>query len=86
MSAIISDIKKRMDGALNAFHNDLKGIRTGRANTALLDNVSVDAYGSKMPISQLATVSVPEARLLTVQVWDQTMTCLLYTSDAADES
>lgn len=70
--AIISDLSKRMDGAINAFHNDLKGLRTGRANSALLEHVKVDAYGSPMPLDQLATVSVPEARLLSVQVWDAT--------------
>jgi ribosome recycling factor len=70
MSVDINDLKKRMEGALNAFHNDFKGLRTGRANSALLENVTVDAYGSKMPLDQLATVSVPEARLLSVQVWD----------------
>ena len=68
----IDDLKKRMDGAINAFNNDLRGLRTGRANSALLEHVNVDAYGSKMPLDQLATVSVPEARLLSVQVWDET--------------
>ena len=66
----ISDLKKRMDGAVNALHSDLKGLRTGRASTALLEGVNVEAYGSKMAIDQLATVSAPEARLLSVQVWD----------------
>ncbi|MDA0781929.1 MAG: ribosome recycling factor [Rickettsiales bacterium] len=66
----INDLKKRMEGAIGSLHHDLKGLRTGRANAALLDHVSVEAYGSKMPLDQLATVSVPEARLLNVQVWD----------------
>lgn len=68
---LITDLKKRMEGAISSFHHDLKGLRTGRANSALLDHVKVDAYGSKMPIDQLATVSIPEARLINVQVWDQ---------------
>jgi ribosome recycling factor len=67
---LISDLKKRMDGAVHAFHNDLKGLRTGRASTSLLEGVIVEAYGTKMAIDQLATVSTPEARLLSVQVWD----------------
>lgn len=70
---VMKDIERRMGGALDALHHDLKGLRTGRANTALLDSVVVDAYGSKMPLNQLGTVSAPEARLLTVQVWDQSM-------------
>lgn len=70
-SNLIADLKKRMEGALGSFHHDLKGLRTGRANTALLDHVTVEVYGSKMPIDQVATVNAPEARLLTVQVWDK---------------
>lgn len=70
MSDIISDVKKRMEGAANSFDNDLKGVRTGRASASMLDNVVVDVYGSKMPINQVANVNVPEARLITVQVWD----------------
>ncbi len=69
--ALLKDLERRMEGAVAAFHNDLKGLRTGRANTALLDNIAVDVYGSKMPLNQVATVSVPEARMISVQVWDQ---------------
>ncbi len=68
---LIKDLKRRMEGAANAFESDLKGLRTGRASAGLLDSVVVEVYGSKMPLSQVATVSVPEARLLSVQVWDQ---------------
>lgn len=68
---VIRDLKRRMEGALSAFHHDLSGLRTGRASTALLDNISVEVYGSKMPINQIATVSVPESRMLSVQVWDK---------------
>lgn len=69
--AILQDIKKRMDGALNAFHNDLKSLRTGRASSAMLDSVTVEVYGSRMPISQVATINVPEPRTISVQVWDK---------------
>lgn len=65
------DLRKRMEASLASFHNDLKGLRTGRASTALLENVSVEVYGSKMPLNQVATISVPEPRLLSVQVWDK---------------
>ncbi|MCD6035408.1 MAG: ribosome recycling factor [Rickettsiales bacterium] len=70
-AATIADVKKRMDGALNAFRNDLKGLRTGRASAGLLDTVIVEAYGSPMPLNQTATVSVPESRMISVQVWDK---------------
>lgn len=68
---IIEDLKKRMEGAINAFHNELKGLRTGRASPALLEHVVVEAYGSRTPINQVATVNAPESRLLSVQVWDK---------------
>jgi ribosome recycling factor len=67
----ISDIKRRMDGAIEVLHTELGGLRTGRASAALLEPVTVDAYGSRMPINQVATVSVPDSRLITVQVWDR---------------
>ena len=70
---IIEDVNGRMDGAIQSLLNDYSGLRTGRASAGLLNSVRVDAYGSLMPLDQLATVSVPEARLLSVQVWDQTM-------------
>jgi ribosome recycling factor len=66
-----ADLQRRMDGALNAFRHDLGSLRTGRASASLLDAVSVNAYGSAMPINQVATVTVPEARMLMVQVWDR---------------
>lgn len=64
-------IKQRMDGSLEALHKEFAGLRTGRASTAMLDPVKVDAYGSMMPLNQVGTVSVPEPRMLTVQVWDK---------------
>ncbi|WP_106639335.1 ribosome recycling factor [Allosphingosinicella vermicomposti] len=66
-----SDIQRRMTGAVEALKHDLGGLRTGRASTTLLDPVTVEVYGSHMPISQVATVSAPEPRLLSVQVWDR---------------
>ncbi|MBX2834142.1 MAG: ribosome recycling factor [Micavibrio sp.] len=65
-----NDIKRRMDGAVDTLHKEFSGLRTGRASASLLDPVSVDVYGSKMPLNQIGTVSVPEPRMLTVQVWD----------------
>jgi ribosome recycling factor len=67
------DLNRRMDGSVAALKGEFAGLRTGRANPALLDPVSVEAYGSAMPISQLGTVSAPEPRLITVQVWDRSM-------------
>jgi len=69
----LDDIKRRMRGAVNSLKSDLAGLRTGRASTNLLDPITVDAYGAAMPINQVATVSVPEPRLLSVQVWDRGM-------------
>ena len=66
-----NDIQRRMSGALEALKHDLGGLRTGRASTALLDPIQVEVYGANMPISQVATVSAPEPRLLSVQVWDK---------------
>jgi ribosome recycling factor len=66
-----SDIQRRMHGAVEALKHDLVGLRTGRASTALLDPVNVEVYGAHMPLNQVATVSVPEPRLITVQVWDK---------------
>lgn len=69
----ISDYRKRMDGALDALRKEFGGLRTGRASAALLDGIVVNAYGSEMPINQIGSVSVPEARMLLVSVWDKTM-------------
>lgn len=66
-----NDINRRMHGALENLKHDLAGLRTGRASTALLDPVQVEVYGANMPINQVATVSVPEPRLISVQVWDR---------------
>ena len=66
-----ADIERRMQGAVDALKHDLGGLRTGRANVALLDPVQVEVYGTMMPLNQVATVSAPEARMLSVQVWDK---------------
>jgi ribosome recycling factor len=67
----VDDAKRRMEGASKAFAHEINSVRTGRASTALLDRVSVDAYGVRTPLNQLATVSAPEARLLTIQPYDR---------------
>ena len=64
------DIKRRMDGAIESLQKEFSGLRTGRASVNLLDPVVVDIYGSRMPINQVGTISVPEPRLLSIQVWD----------------
>ncbi len=66
-----SGLEKRMKASLEALKHDLSGLRTGRANTALLDSITVEVYGAKMPLNQVATVSVPEPRMLSIQVWDK---------------
>ena len=70
---MMEDLKQRMEGALKALHHEFAGLRTGRASTNLLDSIQVEAYGSYVPLNQVANVNVPEARLLTVQVWDKSM-------------
>ncbi len=66
-----ADIERRMKGAIESLKGDLAGLRTGRANTSLLDPVVCEVYGAMMPLSQVATVSAPEPRMLSVQVWDK---------------
>ena len=70
----IAELKQRMQGALDSLEKDYVGLRTGRASTNMLESVTVEAYGSRMPLTQVGTDSVPEPRLLTVQVWDASMT------------
>jgi ribosome recycling factor len=69
--ALLKDLGRRMDGALEALRKELAGLRTGRASASLLEPVKVEAYGNAVPLNQVATISVPEARLITVQVWDR---------------
>jgi ribosome recycling factor len=66
-----ADIERRMKGAIESLKGDLNGLRTGRANTSLLDPIVVEVYGSNMPLNQVASVSAPEPRMLSVQVWDK---------------
>jgi len=65
------DYSLRMDKSIQSFKKDISTLRTGRANAAMLDTIKVDVYGQQMPINQIATINVPEARLISVQVWDQ---------------
>jgi len=67
----IKDVERRMDGAVSVLAEEFGGLRTGRASTSLLEPVTVDAYGSQMPMAQVGTIGVPEPRLLTVNVWDK---------------
>ncbi|WP_028034982.1 ribosome recycling factor [Chelativorans sp. J32] len=67
------DLHRRFDGAVAAFKHDIASLRTGRASANLLDPIHVDAYGSSMPVNQVATVSVPEPRMISVSVWDQSL-------------
>ena len=68
-----NEIKNRMDKAVDSFKKDLSGLRIGRASSSMLDQINVSAYGSSMPINQVGTISVPEARLLVVNVWDSSL-------------
>jgi len=70
---IIKDAKRRMDGAISAFHDELVKIRTGRATPNLLDGVKVEYYGQKVPLNQVATITAPEPRLIVIQPWEKKM-------------
>jgi ribosome recycling factor len=70
---ILSELREKMTGAVDALKRDFKRIRTGRASAALLDNIKVDCYDTQMPIEQVASISVPESRLITIQPWDQSI-------------
>ena len=70
---IVKDLRRRMEGTLEVLRKEYGGLRTGRASASLLEPVQVDAYGSHMPLNQVGTVSVPEPRMLSVQVWDRSM-------------
>ncbi|WP_291842540.1 ribosome recycling factor [Maricaulis sp.] len=67
------DLKRRMDGAIESLRKEFAGLRTGRASAGLLDPIKVEAYGALTPINQLGNVSVPEPRMITLQVWDKSM-------------
>ena len=70
-AAFKADLERRMTGGLDAFRHDLGGLRTGRASVSILDPVQVEVYGAMMPLNQVATVTVPEPRMMSVQVWDK---------------
>jgi ribosome recycling factor len=69
----LAELKRRMNGAIQVLKQELGGLRTGRASASMLDPIQVEAYGTHMPLNQLATVSVPESRMISVQVWDRSM-------------
>lgn len=71
MTADINELRRRMEGALKSLHSEFGGLRTGRANSALLEHIQVEAYGAMTPLSQVANISIPEPHLLSVQVWDK---------------
>ena len=70
----LDELKSRMQKSIASLKDELTGLRTGRASASLLEPVTVEAYGTRMPLNQVATVSVPESRMLSVQVWDRSMT------------
>ncbi len=69
----LNDLKRRMEGAINAFKSDIASLRTGRASANILDPVMVEAYGSRVPLNQVANITVPEPRMLGVSIWDKSM-------------
>lgn len=69
----LNDLKRRMDGAVSSLKSDFAALRTGRASASLLDSITVEAYGQAMPINQVGTVTVPEPRMVAIQVWDKSM-------------
>ena len=74
LTSLKTDLTRRMDGAIETMRRDFAGLRTGRASPALLEPVKVEAYGSEVPITTVGTIGVPEPRMITVQVWDKTLT------------
>ena len=73
LNDLLDDLKRRMDGALESLRRDFSGLRSGRASPALLEPVRVEAYGGEVPLTQVASIAVPEARTTTVQVWDRVL-------------
>ena len=69
----LSDLNRRMHGAVTALKSELAGLRTGRASANLVEPITVEAYGTTMPLNQVATISVPEPRMISIQVWDRSM-------------
>ena len=77
MSFSINIFEERMDKSLENLRKEFLGLRTGRASVSLLEPISLDAYGSKVPLNQVSNISVPESRMITVQVWDETLTSIV---------
>ncbi|GEB82347.1 ribosome-recycling factor [Acetobacter orleanensis] len=73
LNALLDDLTRRMDGALESLRRDFAGLRSGRASPALLEPVRVEAYGGEVPLTQVGSIAVPEARMITVQVWDRVL-------------
>ena len=73
LNSLKQDVTRRMDSAMDTLKREFAGLRTGRASPGLLEPIRVEAYGTEMPLPQVGTIAVPEARMLTVQVWDKTM-------------
>jgi len=73
LNSLKQDLTRRMDGAVDTLKREFNGLRTGRAHPGLLEPIRVTAYGTEMPLNQVGNVAVPEARMLTVQVWDKSM-------------
>ena len=73
LETLKQDLTRRMDGALETLRREFAGLRSGRASPALLEPVRVEAYGSEVPLTQVGTIGVPEARMITVQVWDRSL-------------
>lgn len=73
VQAVIKDVQHRMNGAIDALHREFKSLRTGRANAAMLDGVMVDYYGTPTPLSQVASLKVPEASMIVAEPWDKSM-------------
>ncbi|NQU56103.1 MAG: ribosome recycling factor [Rhodospirillales bacterium] len=73
INSIKQDVSRRMEGAVSVLHQEFSGLRTGRASASLLEPLMVSAYGSELPMNQVASISVPEPRMLTLQVWDKSM-------------
>ena len=69
----LKDLKKRMEGALTSLKAEFSGLRTGRASTSLVEPIMVEAYGSATPMAQVGTISVPEPRMISIQVWDRSL-------------
>lgn len=73
MSEVIIEMSSKMDKSVGSFKNELSKVRTGRASLAILDDIAVDAYGSNMPLNQVATLTIPESRMIVIQPWDPQM-------------